>query len=129
MGDAAFKKEVEAGHSLPGALFLHSFSDTNHGVPNPKMVSYFSGKQTTANHSSPTVFTQPCVIHIVDAICKAQRHVTRSSFSGELLSASDTVDHGMLLALSFHGFTAGAQSAAEAKALKETGGWSVQLSL
>ena len=28
----AFKKEIEAGHSLRGALFLRSFSDTNHGA-------------------------------------------------------------------------------------------------
>ena len=35
VGDAAFKKE-EAGHSLRGALFLRSFSDINHGVPNSK---------------------------------------------------------------------------------------------
>ena len=35
----------------------------------------------------------------------------------------------MLLALSLHEFTAGAQSAAEAKALRETGGWNVKLSL
>ena len=69
------------------------------------------------------------VVHIVDAICKAQRHVNRSTFSSELLSASDTVDHGMLLALSLHEFTAGAQSAAEAKTLRETGGWNVKLSL
>ena len=77
----------------------------------------------------PPFFTQSCVTHIVDAICKAQRHVTRSTFSSELLSASDTVDHGMLLALSLHEFTAGAQSAAQAKTLRETGGWNVKLSL
>ena len=53
----------------------------------------------------------------------------RSTFSSELLSASDTVDHGMLLALSLHEFPAGAQSAAEAKTLRETGGWDVKLSL
>ena len=35
----------------------------------------------------------------------------------------------MLLALSLHEFTAGAQSAAEAKALRETGGWNVKLIL
>ena len=122
MGDA-FKKEEEAGHSLRGALFLRSFSDTNHGVQNFKTANHSSDEQTITNHSSPTIFTQLCVIHIVDAICKAQRHVTRSTFSSELLSASDIMDHGMLLALSLHEFTAGAQSAAEAKALRETGGW------
>ena len=66
---------------------------------------------------------------MLDAICKSQQHATRSTFSSELLSASDTVDHGMLLALSLHEFNAGAQSAAEAKSLRETGGWSVKLSL
>ena len=40
VGDAAFKKEEEAGHSLRGALFLRSFSDINHGVPNSKTVNY-----------------------------------------------------------------------------------------
>ena len=129
VGDAAFKEKEEAGHSLWGALFLRSFSDTNHGVSNPKAVDYLSDEQTIANHSNPTVFTQSCVIHIVDAICKAQRHVTRFAFSSELLSASDTVVLGMLLALALHEFTAGAQSAAEAKALRETGGWNVKLSL
>ena len=34
-----------------------------------------------------------------------------------------------VLALSLHGSAAGAQSAAEAKALRETGGWNVKLSL
>ena len=129
VGDAAFKKEEEAGHSLRGALFLRSFSDINHGVPNSKAANYLSDEQTTANHGKPTIFTQSRVIHIVDAICKAQRHVTRSTTSSDLLSASDTVDHGMLLALSLHEFSAGAQSAAEAKNLRETGGWNVKLSL
>ena len=129
MGDAAFKKEEEAGHSLRGALFLRSVSDTNHGVQNFKTGNYLSDKQTTASHSSPTIFTQSYVIHIVGAICKAQRHVTRFTFSSELLGASGTVDHGMLLALSLHECTAGAQCAAEAKALRETGGWNVELSL
>ena len=128
VGDAAFKKE-EAGHSLRGALFLRSFSDINHDVPNLKTATYLSDAQTTAEHGKSSTFTQSFVVHIVDAICKAQRHVTRSTFSSELLSASDTVGHSMLLALSLHGFTAGAQSAAEAKTLRETDGWNVKLSL
>ena len=69
------------------------------------------------------------MVHIVGAICKAQRHVTRFTFSSELLSASDTVDHGMLPAPSLHEFIAGAQSGAEAKTLRETGGWDLELSL
>ena len=44
LGDAAFKKEEEAGHSLRGALFLRSFSDTNHGAPKFTTASYLSDK-------------------------------------------------------------------------------------
>ena len=122
-------QEEEAGHSLRGALFLRSFSDINHGVPNSKTANYLSDEQPIANHGNSTIITQSCVVHIVDAICKAQRHVTRSTFSSELLSASGTVDHCMLLALSLHEFSAGVQSAAGAKTLCETGGWTVNLSL
>ena len=128
VGDAAFKKEAEAGHSLRGVLLLRSFSDINHDVPNSKTATYLSDEQTTTKHGKSNTFTQQYVVHIVDAICKAQRHVTRSTFSSELLSASDAVDHGMLLALFLHEFTAGAQGAAEAKTLRETGGWNVKLS-
>ena len=101
--------------------------DTMIGIA--KTANYLTDKQAIANNSNPSVFTQSCVIHIVDAICRAQRHVTRSAFSSELLSASDTVDHGMLPALSLHEFTAGTQSGAEAKTLRETGAWDVKLSL
>ena len=129
VGDAAFKKEEEAGHSLRGALFLRSFSDINPGVTESEASAHQNKNNSSVNPGRANVFTQSCVVHIIDAICKAQRHVTRSTFSSELLSASDTVDHGMLLALSLHEFSAGAQSAAEAKSLRETGGWNVKLSL
>ena len=78
--------------------------------PEPQAANFLSDEQTTANHSSPTVFTQSHVIHIVDAICKAQRHVTCFTFSSKLLGARDTVDQGMLLASSLHELTAGAQA-------------------
>ena len=78
-------REEEAGHSLRGALFLRS-SNTNHGGPNRKTANNPNEKRIIANHNSPTIFTQSCVIHIVDATCKAQRHVTRSTFSSELLT-------------------------------------------
>ena len=78
VGDAAFKKE-EADNSLRGALFLRSFSGTNHGVPKLKTV-IFPHKRNIANHSSPTILPHSCVVHIVDAICKAQSHVTRSTY-------------------------------------------------
>ena len=110
VGDAAFKREEEAGHSLRGALFLRSFGG-------------FTAEAGSANFATSTT------VHIVDAICKSQRHVTRSTFSSELLSACDTVDHGMLLALSLHEFSKGPQSTFSARQLREFGGWDVKLGL
>ena len=40
------------------------------------------------DHSSP--------VHVVDWACKSQRHVTRSTFSAELLAAGDAFDQGLL---------------------------------
>ena len=68
-------------------------------------------------------------MHVIDAICKSQRHVTRSTFSSELLSACDTVDHGMLLALTLHELKRGVQSSNSCRKLGELGGWSVKLAL
>ena len=120
VGDAAFKKEEEAGHSLRGALFLRCFSGISTGTD-----SRSSGGFTSADSD----YSKSTVVHIVDAICKSQRHVTRSTFSSELLSACDTVDHGMLLALSLHEFSKGPQSTFSARQLREFGGWDVKLSL
>ena len=129
VGDAALKKKKQATPSEEPCSFAVSVTPIMVSRTPKLLIISAMNKLRIANHSSPTTFTQPCVIHIVDATCKAQRHVTRSTFCSELLSASDAVDHGMLLALSLHEFTAGAQSAAEAKTLRETGGWNVKLSL
>ena len=133
VGDAAFKREEEAGHSLRGALFLRSFG----GITTKPTSNHGSSEIITARHSSSEIitaqntsaYTTSAQVHIVDAICKSQRHVTRSTFSSELLSACDTIDHGMLLALSLHEFTSGPQSTASARQLREFGGWDVKLSL
>ena len=110
MGDAAFKREEDAGHSLRGALFLRSSGSASH-------------------QPGDAVYTTSTSVYIIDAICKSQRHVTRSTFSSELLSACDTIDHGMLLALSLHEFTKGPQSTVNACRLRELGGWDVKLCL
>jgi hypothetical protein len=68
-------------------------------------------------------------VHVVDSICKSQRHVARSTFSNELLNACDAIDQGMLLALSLHEFSKGVQSAEQARALREIGGWDIKLGL
>ena len=61
-------------------------------------------------------------------ICKAQRHVTRSTFSSELLGASDSGSwHATcIVPTCVHCWCT---KAAEAKTLRETGGWNVKLSL
>ena len=110
VGDAAFRKEETEGRSLRGALFLRAVSGRE--LP-----------ETTA------IYTSTSPVHLIDAVCKSQRHVTRSTFSSELLSACDTVDHGMLLALTVHELTAGVQSCVQSKTLRESGGWNVKLAL
>ena len=112
VGDAAFKKEEEAGHSLRGALFLRCFAETS-----------------SAAHGATFAFDSSCKVHVVDSICKSQRHVTRSTFSSELLNACGTIDQGMLLALSLHEFNKGVQSAGQSRTLRELGGWDIKLGL
>ena len=36
------------------------------------------------------------VVHVLAWACKSQRHVTRSTFSAELLAAGDAADQGMM---------------------------------
>ena len=45
------------------------------------------------------------------------------------MSACDTADHGMLIALMLHELSCGIQGSHECKTLRETGGWSVKLCL
>ena len=110
VGDAAFRKEENEGRSLRGAFFLRAVD----------------GRQLAEATAS---FTTSSTVHIIDAVCKSQRRVTRSTFSSELLSACDAIDHGMLLALTMHELSVGVQSCAQSKLLREAGGWNVRLSL
>ena len=73
LSDAAYKKETEDGYSLRGALYCRCSGHS---------------RQSFEDHSSP--------VHIVDWACKSQRHVTRSTFSAELLAAGDAFDQGLL---------------------------------
>ena len=74
ISDAAYKKETDDGYSLRGALYCRGLGTT---------ADSFSGQRST--------------VHIVDWACKSQRHVTRSTFSAELLAAGDAVDQGILV--------------------------------
>ena len=57
--------------------------------------------------------------HVVDFISKAQRHVTRSTFSAELFAATDAVDIGLLNSVVLHELKHGVLSSADAKRLVE----------
>ena len=147
VGDAAFRKEENDGRSLRGALFLradpvHSGSHLTNGVhlgtegqlaegsrTSTLTLASSSGDQSVKVGERRQIFEGSCSVHIIDAICKSQRHVTRSTFSSELLSACDTADHGMLLALTLHEFSKGVQSSASCRSLREIGGWDVKLGL
>ena len=68
-------------------------------------------------------------VHIINFICRKQRHVTRSTFGAELFAACDAVDHCMLLATLLHQLRTGACDVAAARRLREEGGWAVQIIL
>ena len=55
--------------------------------------------------------------------CKSQRHVIRSTFSAELLSAGDAADQGILLAHMLHELEHGPTSALEARNRRMEGGY------
>ena len=73
LSDAAYKKETDDGYSLRGALYCRCSGNS---------------RQSFEDHSLP--------VHVVDWACKSQRHVTRSTFSAELLAAGDAFDQGLL---------------------------------
>ena len=62
-------------------------------------------------------------VHVLDWTCKAQRHVTRSTFAAELFAAGDAVEQGMLVAQILHETEKGELSAGDARQLREQGGF------
>jgi hypothetical protein len=100
ISDAAFKKETEKGHCLRGVLYLRA--------PGNTMDAYLRWQVTI-------------VIHVLDWVCKNQRHVTRSTFASELLSAGDAVDQGLLLAQLLQEIVHGPMSATEARGQRLNG--------
>ena len=57
--------------------------------------------------------------HVIDFVSKAQRHVTRSTFSSELFAATDAVDSGLLHSIALHELKHGVMASGEAKKLIE----------
>ena len=99
ISDAAFKKEEDKGHVLRGALYLRS----NNFQLNKNMTH------------------RP--MHILDWACKAQRHVSRSTFSAELLSAGEALDHSTILARLIREVEVGPMTPLEARDLSLAGGY------
>ena len=104
VSDAAFKKETEECHYLRGALHLR--------VPGNTTESFVvTQKETT--------------VHVLDWLCKNQRHVTRITFVAELISGGDAVDQGMLLSQLLHELACGPVTATEARELRLNGGYKI----
>ena len=110
ISDAAFRKEDEDAHARKGAVFMR--------VDGPPGAGSVDGR---------SFFARVC--HLIDYFCRKQRHVTRSTFGAELFSACDAADFCMLLAQLLHEIEIGACSAADARQLRETGGWRVSMIL
>ena len=62
-------------------------------------------------------------VHVLDWLCKNQRHVTRSTFAAELLSGGDAFDQGQLLSQLAHELAHGPMTAVEARHQRLTGGY------
>ena len=108
VSDAAFKKETEKGHCLRGVLYLRA--------PGSRTEDFKASLQTTT-------------VHVLEWVCKNQRHVNRSTFSAELLSAGDAVDQGLLLSQVLHEIENGPMSAVEARNQRNTGNFKTPMVL
>ena len=69
----------------------------------------------------------PC--HTVEYMSKALRHVTRSTFSSELLAACDSVDLGLLIITLLHELEKGPITCTKHRELRENGGFSMHMTL
>ena len=100
VSDAACIKETDDGYSLRGALYCRG-----------------AGRQSQSFARTKTV------VHVLDWACKSQRHVTRSTFSAELLAAGDAADQGILIAHMLHELEHGPMTAHEARNRRMEGGY------
>ena len=102
VSDAAFRKETEDGYSLRGAVFCRGAGQST---------------ESFAGESTP--------VHVIDWACKSQRHVTRSTFSAELLGGGDAIDHDILLSHLLYELEVGPLTAAEARSRRMLGGYTL----
>ena len=122
VSDAAFKKEPEDGYSLRGALFLRC--ETSSDVKPTSVGQAGGGDANWLNPTSQSVtFTKTTHAHVIEWACRSQRHVTRSTFAAELLSAGDAVDQGILVAQMLREVETGPMTAEVARACRENEGF------
>ena len=101
VSDAAFKKEEDSGHSMRGACYI----------------------RCAGNRISD--MTSSCSGHLLDHVSRAQRRVTRATFTSELQAGCDTVDKGFLLLQCLDEMQTGRSSASQALKRRESGGYAV----
>ena len=83
-----------------------------------------TGPQSRRSSCNHTIFTMTARAHVIEWACKSQRHVTRSTFAAELLSAGDAVDQGILVSQLMMETVSGPVSASTARQLRDNGGYS-----
>ena len=110
VGDAAFKKETDTGHALRGAVFL---------------LCSVAGDHSVDGNDPHTYINKSCVHHVLEYVCKSEKHVTRSTFSAELFSACDTADQAIILAIELNEVFCGVTDKATNRQLREQGGWKI----
>ena len=62
-------------------------------------------------------------MHVIAWVCKSQRHVSRSTFASELLSAGDTADQAIVISHMMYELKHGIVSAQRARELRTKGGF------
>ena len=119
--DAAFLKEQDSGHALRGAIYILCVkTDTGSS----------GSRSADGDPSSPQVYMQgSCIHHIVDYVCRSEKHVTRSTFAAELFSACDAAGHGIFLALGMHEVLCGVSSKEYNRKLREQGGFACPINI
>ena len=95
ISDSSYKAKAEDGLSVRGLVSVRVSSR-----------AVLEGQRMT-----------PC--HILDFVSKAQRHVTRSTFSSELFAATDATDSGILHTIALHELKHGVLSPGDARKLVE----------
>ena len=122
VSDAAFKKEPEDGYSLRGALFLRCETSGKAEQQDAGQAGGGDADRLNPTSQHPS-FTKTAPAHVIEWACRSQRHVTRSTFAAELLSAGDAVDQGILVAQMLREVETGPMTAESARARRENGGF------